>query len=365
MIMILVLSIGLILDGNVWGQCIDNIDVDYFQDFEADVIEECWYGEDRDGDGYRWSYINNSSYAHSGTWARISYSYISGTGDVKPDNILWTSLFTVPTDGECYFSWWHRKYSSAWDDYYSVWIAPEDDDYMYRIGDVNRSSTVDYQYDRISLNNYKGQSIRIGFRHWHSDGQWALLIDDVSIEWNNPLPITLLSFMVTANPEGNLLEWVTATEEHNAGFKLQRSTDAIDWTDFAWVTSACSGNSIENTNYSFLDDNPPSDTTYYRFEQMDSTSYSTTYYSDIVVAMREPATNNIIPSVYYDNCICLVGGDKVCDAYVYYPDGRMRYSARLNPYETKRLNIYGFYIIEVLWVEDGDLQRKAFKVFSY
>lgn len=193
----------------------------------------------------------------------------------------------------------------------------------------------------------------------------AFFIDDLCFDADMFLPITLLSFTVTANPEGNLLEWVTATEEHNAGFKLERSTNATDWTDFAWVQSNCSGNSIENTHYSFLDHNPPSDTTYYRFEQIDSTSSSVTYYSDIVVAMREPVASKIMPSVYYDNAICLVGIDRICDAYVYYPDGRIRYDIRLKPYETRRLNIYGYYIIEMLWVEDGDLQRKCFKVFSY
>lgn len=219
------------------------------------------------------------------------------------------------------------------------------------------------QDEELDLSQLQDTYSYIGIRSYQN----AIYLDTIFVYRvvSDPLPITLLSFTVTANPEGNLLEWTTATEEHNVGFKLQHSTDAINWTDFAWVPTTCGGNSIENTNYSFLDDNPPSDTTYYRFEQMDSTSYSTTYYSDIVVATREPATNNIIPSVYYDNGVCLVGIDRICDAYVYYPDGRIRYDISLKPYETRRLNIYGYYIIEMLWVEDGDLQRKVFKIFSY
>jgi len=378
-----VLLVVLVGVGQVRGQCIDNISTEYFQDFEADIIEECWYIYDGDGDGYNWTYINNSSYAHSGTWARISYSYISGVGDVKPDNYLYTAWFTVPTTGNCDFSWWHRKYSSAWDDYYSVWIHPQGDEYMYRIGEANRSSTVSYEYDKISLNDYKGQTIRIIFRHWNSDGQWALLIDDISIEWDNPLPIVLLDFYAEPRPGFNMLTIITGYEYNNCEFIVYRSRDAINWDynnpvrDWDFGRDSALYNEVLDTvlNYFNIEhpngqtyyptDYEPYDTTYYKLVQRDCDGRLTEYESEIIVCIQEPS-NKIEPRAYTDNGIVLVAGDRMCDVYVYTILGTQRYTKRMYPGETGRLNYWGHYIVEFVWVDENtyDIRKKVYKLFN-
>jgi hypothetical protein len=51
-----------------------------------------------------------------------------------------------------------------------------------------------------------------------------------------PLPVELINFTATAiNSEYIHLDWATALEINNDGFELQRSTDAQNWTNIAWI----------------------------------------------------------------------------------------------------------------------------------
>lgn len=190
------------------------------------------------------------------------------------------------------------------------------------------------------------------------------VIVDVNVP--TPLPITLLRFTVTETDCGNLLEWATATERRNAGFSLMRSPDATDWEAFAWQPTLCGGNSTTTTDYSYMDADIRWDTTYYRFMQYDSIwSQSGTYYpeaSEIIVAMRRGGKPEL-PSIMYDGgCILLVAGSTTTDAYAYDIAGRLIYDVRLKPYATARLVVRGNAIVEFLWVDDGELMRKAYKV---
>jgi hypothetical protein len=86
--------------------------------------------------------------------------------------------------------------------------------------------------------------------------------------WNtNPLPITLLSF--TAVPDGNRvkLDWVTATEENNDYFTIEKSKNGIDWAEVLQKSGA--GNSNTNIAYYDYDNDPYAGTSYYRLKQTD------------------------------------------------------------------------------------------------
>jgi len=190
------------------------------------------------------------------------------------------------------------------------------------------------------------------------------VIVDVNVP--TPLPITLLYFTVTETDCGNLLEWATATERRNAGFSLMRSPDATDWEVFAWQPTSCGGNSTITTNYSYMDADIRWDTTYYKFVQYDSVwSQSEAYYpeaSEIIVAMRQGRRAEL-PNIMYDGgCILLVAGGAITDAYAYDTTGRLIYDTRLKPHATARLVVRGNAIVEFLWVENGELMRKSYKV---
>ncbi|OWY26105.1 hypothetical protein BVG80_00505 [Sphingobacteriales bacterium TSM_CSM] len=94
--------------------------------------------------------------------------------------------------------------------------------------------------------------------------------DVLQLEFSNdcpgPLPVSLLSFTGTIQPNGNLLQWTTATEQNAAYFTLQQAADGHSFTNLAQLPAA--GNSSTARNYAFLDTNP-FQLTYYRLLQTD------------------------------------------------------------------------------------------------
>lgn len=98
-----------------------------------------------------------------------------------------------------------------------------------------------------------------------------------------PLPVNLVSFTGAATKEGNELSWITAGEQHNAYFAIERSTDGRVF-DSIGVTPGKGSTSLEE-NYSFLDPLPvPNTTNYYRLHQVDDNGW---YTDSRVIALRD------------------------------------------------------------------------------
>jgi hypothetical protein len=94
--------------------------------------------------------------------------------------------------------------------------------------------------------------------------------------------------------KSNYLHWETASEENNAYFILERSSDAQQFTALGQIEG--NGNSNQNQFYSFTDINPTTGINYYRLKQVDSDgSFS---YSQ-VIALEVKASDsqvNIYPN---------------------------------------------------------------------
>ena len=87
------------------------------------------------------------------------------------------------------------------------------------------------------------------------------------------LPVVLVSFTGKLNAEGNAeLTWQTAEETNNAGFEIQKSTDAKVFTRIGWIDGAT--NSKNENSYRYID-NDLQTTSYYRLKQMDLDGKST------------------------------------------------------------------------------------------
>ena len=84
---------------------------------------------------------------------------------------------------------------------------------------------------------------------------------------NNALPIELVSF--TVEPEGSKakINWRTASERDNDFFTVERSSDGRNFEILGTVKGA--GTSIQALDYSYTDDNPLSEISYYRLKQTD------------------------------------------------------------------------------------------------
>ena len=101
-----------------------------------------------------------------------------------------------------------------------------------------------------------------------------------SIDHNTILPIELMSFTAACNGRYVNLEWTTATERNNDYFIVERSDDAINFTEIARVAGA--GNSIEQLDYNYTDYSAAGGDNYYRLVQVDYDGTRTA--SEIVVA---------------------------------------------------------------------------------
>ncbi len=94
------------------------------------------------------------------------------------------------------------------------------------------------------------------------------------------LPIELTALTATCDGRSSLVEWTTASERNNDYFSLERSDDAINFTEIARIAGA--GNSIAPLDYSYTDYGVHGGDNYYRLVQVDYDGTRTA--SEIVVA---------------------------------------------------------------------------------
>lgn len=81
------------------------------------------------------------------------------------------------------------------------------------------------------------------------------------------LPVKMLSFSATPENKKVRLNWITASEQSNAYFMVQRSIDGENFADIEKVKGA--GDSNEKLNYETYDEHPFAGVSYYRLKQVD------------------------------------------------------------------------------------------------
>ncbi|MFK7946158.1 MAG: lamin tail domain-containing protein [Saprospiraceae bacterium] len=81
------------------------------------------------------------------------------------------------------------------------------------------------------------------------------------------LPVELLHFNAKPQNQTTILTWSTASEENNAYFDVQRSTDGINFETIGQVEGA--GTTYDVQEYSFIDESPVNGLNYYRLHQVD------------------------------------------------------------------------------------------------
>jgi len=94
------------------------------------------------------------------------------------------------------------------------------------------------------------------------------------------LPINLVSFTASCDGNSVKIDWTTASERNNDYFILEKSYDAINFSEIARIAGA--GNSIETLNYSFVDYENYGSEMFYRLQQVDYDGrYSTSEIIDV------------------------------------------------------------------------------------
>jgi hypothetical protein len=108
----------------------------------------------------------------------------------------------------------------------------------------------------------------------------------------NPLPIELLYFKGKQIDNGNLIEWVTATETNNNYFKLYRSGYPIKWNEVAKVDGV--GTSSFSHYYRYIDEDFISEISYYYLSQTDFDGRSKDFY---IISVNNNKIKPIIISI--------------------------------------------------------------------
>ena len=171
-----------------------------------------------------------------------------------------------------------------------------------------------------------------------SEPQWLTL---GSKSHSTLLPIELLSFTATCDGRSSLSEWTPATEKNNDYFSLERSDDAINFTEIARIAGA--GNSIEPLDYAYTDYGIHGGDNYYRLVQVDYDGTRTV--SEIVVAnciepeVGEPDVQ-AYPNPFNDELTVVLAnfGNRAATIEVYDMLGKLIYTNKVaapqNSYET-------------------------------
>ncbi len=89
----------------------------------------------------------------------------------------------------------------------------------------------------------------------------------VTVNWNQTLPVKLISFSGRLNGTKVDLNWVTANELNTKQFEVERGSDGRNFTKIATV--AAKGNSNTPTSYDLVDPMPLKGVNYYRLKMVD------------------------------------------------------------------------------------------------
>ena len=156
---------------------------DFFIDFEDDP--QGWALLDADGDGYSFGiYMGggmnpDGSVNTTNTNASLSsFSYINGIGDLNPNNYAFMPKVKILPNASIEF------YASGYDPSFpnepiAVSVASADG---LTINDVQSFVTAyPYQKYTVDLSAYAGQEVFLGFHHQSNVGQYAVVIDNITV----------------------------------------------------------------------------------------------------------------------------------------------------------------------------------------
>jgi hypothetical protein len=81
----------------------------------------------------------------------------------------------------------------------------------------------------------------------------VIMKNDFVVAYPTALPVTFAGFTANRSVNGILLNWITASEQHNSYFVIEKSTDGKNFTEVGRVnTQASGGNSSHTLNYQFF-----------------------------------------------------------------------------------------------------------------
>jgi hypothetical protein len=99
----------------------------------------------------------------------------------------------------------------------------------------------------------------------NANGQWSLTNVKFDIEFENTLPLNLLTFKVRKKDKNALLEWTVNNAINTSHFEVEKDNNR----EFIPIGKVNSENTLEERSYTFLDEKTHEKWNYYRLKQVD------------------------------------------------------------------------------------------------
>jgi hypothetical protein len=184
-------------------------------------------------------------------------------------------------------------------------------------------------------------------------------IDNFSINYAAPLPITLISFKANiTESQQTVLKWATASEKDNDYFEIERSKNALDFESVGKIKGK--GTIDLRNDYTFTDESPLKGINYYRLKQVDfDGQYSYTRAESVIrdgdgtISLFPNPTANILKINFEDT-------EQIENTTIYNLMGRVvkTISGNQGKYEISELP-QGKYILQI-GLSDGRIIRNSF-----
>ncbi|MFN6945568.1 MAG: T9SS type A sorting domain-containing protein [Cytophagaceae bacterium] len=163
------------------------------------------------------------------------------------------------------------------------------------------------------LDNHSGFNQHYNPNHYGGFFNWVVSAGTVYpcnripvvLEEDCTQPVQLLNFDAEAQDNGILVRWETYEEINNHKFKIQRSTDGVNFETIGTIEG--NGTSSGISYYSFLDESPLSGENYYRLVQVDFDG--TKSHSHVVKVSRDGIVDiHLFPNPYNDAFYLVLAG---------------------------------------------------------
>jgi hypothetical protein len=174
------------------------------------------------------------------------------------------------------------------------------------------------------------------------------------------LPIQLTNFSCESGPTGIKLDWSTATESNNKFFTISRSVDGVTFEPIATIPGA--GNSSYPIDYTYTDDSPNlNGTYYYRLSQTDFDGHSISF--NITSCTVNSSIGNVYPNPSSGKFFVSID-NTVKEVQVYNAIGQVIYDQNLQDNGGSAMQIdlstqpSGIYMLKLLQANQNTLVKK-------
>lgn len=185
------------------------------EDFENEASVSQWKLYDRDGDGENWEFLNAEVNELPNFTGNLAVSFSWYFDAFTPDNVLESPSITLPNSNSLSLTFKAAAGDEElFQEHYAVYVVPATSTFTGTETPVFEE-TFDAGYldvakvINIDISAFKGQNVKLIFRHYDCTDIFYMGIDDIEIKDNTAMAVsesTALSLKISPNPATDLVK---------------------------------------------------------------------------------------------------------------------------------------------------------------